>query len=114
VTTLTEFLLARIAEDEAGIGEYDFDRPHWSGCDYFSPEHMGPECDCNYAARVLADVAAKRRIVELHTGEHECVSDEAHDAVLVAPGYIFHLDPTLKLLALPYSDHPDYREEWKP
>jgi hypothetical protein len=102
-TTLTGFLLARIAEDEAGIGEYDFDRPHWSGCDYFSPDHMGPECDCNYAARVLAECAAKRRIIE----------DVYPDVVLeFGPEGYMPSGRLLRALAAVYVDHPDYRQEW--
>lgn len=41
-------------------------------------------------ARVLAEVEAKRRIV--------------FEVAM----------PVLALLALPYADHPDYREEWRP
>ena len=61
-------------------------------------------------AYVLADVEAKRRIVDLHTGEHECPRDGDNC------GY-WHEDEactTLRLLALPYAEHPDYRQEWKP
>ena len=58
-------------------------------------------------ARVLADVDAKRRILD----EHEPGSDpcDAHDASLRT----IECD-TIRLLALPYADHPDYREEWRP
>lgn len=45
--------------------------------------------------RVLADVAAKRQIIELVIGAYA--------------GYA-----VLPLLALPYAGHPDYREDWKP
>jgi hypothetical protein len=61
--------------------------------------------------RILADVAAKRAIVSLHTHpsfacywSHD--SMEQHD-----PGEVCD---TLCALAQPYADHPDYREEWKP
>lgn len=71
-------------------------------------------------ARVLAECVAKRRIVELHSryecdtagypGHERCgeiaVCDKCDDAR-------FPCD-TLRLLALPYADHPDWREEWRP
>lgn len=65
-------------------------------------------------ARVLADVQAKRAILDLHAPE------EFHDA----PGEFFCRHdqrtagiwpcPTVRLLALPYADHPDYDESWRP
>lgn len=45
-------------------------------------------------ARVLADVAAKRQIIELVIGAYA--------------GYA-----VLPLLALPFDGHPDYREDWR-
>ena len=61
-------------------------------------------------ARVLADMQAKRRIVALHSDPHggdpSCSSidypENAEDC------------ETLRLLALPYASHPDYRPEWAP
>ena len=56
-------------------------------------------------ARVLAEVAAKRRIV-----------DGLADADPYS-GYItatFTAEDALRLLALPYADRPGYREEWRP
>ncbi|MFD4658014.1 DUF6221 family protein [Kitasatospora sp. NPDC058444] len=66
-------------------------------------------------ARALADVAAKRRIIDRYTS---AVADAAEDA----DGYFDenraedarHLRPVLRLLALPYRDHPDYQPEWAP
>lgn len=56
--------------------------------------------------RVLAEVTAKRRIIEL------CERSESGDngdsaATLLA-------DQVLANLALPYADHPDYDESWHP
>ena len=53
--------------------------------------------------RLLADVDAKLRIVE------ECVRTldyEDHGHALA--------NDILRLLALPYADHKDYRESWRP
>jgi len=67
-------------------------------------------------ARVLAECAAKRRIVELHRGQKALWDDDENPLEVVeCPecGVLFPC-PTLRLLALPYADHPDYREEWRP
>ncbi|MGW1121081.1 DUF6221 family protein [Streptomyces tanashiensis] len=68
-------------------------------------------------ARVLAEVEAKRRMIELHgcTEGHEC-------STLDRAGNIDHCTwvmegeacTTLRLLALPYADHPDYQDTWRP
>lgn len=51
-------------------------------------------------ARVLAEVEAKRRIVDV------CAEpdDNGYDVAMMV----------LPLLALPYADHPDWRPEWAP
>ena len=55
---------------------------------------------------MLAECVAKRRIVEF--------ASEFSGETRYETGRRFALDETLRLLALPYSDHPDDREEWKP
>ncbi|WP_406000710.1 DUF6221 family protein [Streptomyces sp. NBC_00829] len=58
-------------------------------------------------ARVLREVEAKRRIVE-EANLYLCDSGPLC-------GYRSkHGHNVLRLLALPYVDHPDYREEWRP
>lgn len=75
-------------------------------------------------ARVLREVEAKRRILDLHgcagrkVGEGypadgfawcaTCGSGEEHEYPTPWPCV------TLRLLALPHADHPGYREEWHP
>jgi hypothetical protein len=110
---LTEFLLERIADDEAAARSI---QERAKGDDVWIVTGMDNYV-CDYdPARVLAECSAKRRIVELHQGHHECVGVKAGrvGTVLVAPGYQFENDPTLALLALPYADHPDYDESWRP
>lgn len=62
-------------------------------------------------ARVLADLAAKRRIL------NDLVPD-IHGMDGMIEGEWGHHSPAaerlLELLALPYAGHPDYREEWRP
>ncbi|WP_326768654.1 DUF6221 family protein [Streptomyces sp. NBC_01591] len=83
-------------------------------------------------ARVLREVEAKRRAVELHGIVHReigwlesggeeysetpvcglCVPKHSHyqrrEDVPEGPCL------TVRLLALPYADHPDYRDAWRP
>lgn len=82
-------------------------------------------------ARVLAEVDAKRRIMDLHCpvdpfdGSEEpgwlecaaCGPNNDDEPIIAAPGAgepEWHPCTTLRLLALPYADHADYREEWRP
>ena len=96
-TTLTEFLLARIAEDEAAARECK----EWSDC-FACPTHERFD-----TKRVLAECEAKRRIVERHSGTHMPIG--------TAPfGYQSATSDVLRDLAAVYADHSDYREEWKP
>ena len=123
--TLTEFLLARIAEDEGKIhGDWSDGR----GLHIITEEMFD---------RMLAECEAKRRIMTeafevaaTIDGEWGC----CHDADDIRRGY---REPTpgwgdepeplpancagpevagkfLQGLALPYADHPDYRQEWRP
>ena len=97
VITLPEFLLARIAEDERRV---EFVRD-------FIPEH-GDQGEYIDPARVLAECDAKRRIVEM-----QATNDEDRHL----PGFHYKaqmIERVLHALALPYADHPDYREEWRP
>ena len=125
MSTLAEFLLARIAEDEAvarDAGErrgLPYESPLYVVDDNYRHDQVGI-----YPERVLAECEAKRRIVGIHeldpievyswgtTGggcglcDHSCETG----------GNTWGHDPceTLKALALPYADHPDYDEAWRP
>ncbi len=94
--TLSEFLVARIAEDEGLVGaeppryEPRDMRIEWGEVGAISEVLLIGE------ARLRAECEAKRRIIEL------CRS--------VPPLW----SEILRHLALPYADHPDYRDEWAP
>ncbi|WP_328313059.1 DUF6221 family protein [Streptomyces sp. NBC_00442] len=67
-------------------------------------------------ARVLAEIEAKRQILrDLEQAEFSLSKAEAgtvpHDLMT---GAVNTLRRTVRLLAQPYSDHPDYREGWRP
>lgn len=114
---LTDFLLARIAEDEAlasAVGPEPTVRTSDAAVTAFL-EVWHPD-------RVLAECEAKRRIVDWHRlvdglddddnpvrGCPNCIASGA-----VAPYLIAGPCLTIRLLALPYADHKDYREEWRP
>lgn len=92
MSDLTEFLLARIAEDERAAHRIALPLALTGA----KGAVVGP-------GRVLAECEAKRRIVaEANRFEGD---DDPGAHVLVG---------VLELLALPYADHPDYREEWRP
>lgn len=117
--TLVEFLLARVGEDEAdarraAAAAYGH---LWvvTGMD----NAVGVDYD---PARVLAECQARRAIIELHElvpGEHKYrgrpAADPAdtrvcheHDGIYIAAGPC----ETLRLLAQPFKDHPDFLSEW--
>lgn len=111
---LVQWLRAQLDEDERiaracpGNGE-------WSAEDIavYGPD-LSVEVRAHMAEhdprRVLAEVDAKRRIIDLHKG----VNDYCAECDLVRSNYPYHPCTTLRLLALPYADRPGYREEWRP
>jgi hypothetical protein len=128
--SLAEFLLARIAEDEADARDAFYDGQRWvpeeeavvaADKDLDAVLFLDRKRDATHAAnwspaRVLAECEAKRRIVELHSGQHECVGEkygDPHACIMVADWSVYALDPTLLLLALPYADHESYQPEWR-
>lgn len=102
--TLTEFLLARIVEDEAAA--LTPPRDDWPRDLDWTPGGIRV-----VDRRWLAECEAKRQVVEQH-------DDWGH----VCPGGLNRWGedeewigcPTLLALALPYASHPDYDEEWRP
>lgn len=71
-------------------------------------------------ARVLAEVEAKRYVIDQCAYWNERATREAIDPPKwPQPGLELGLlldamNPVLRGLALPYADHPDYRDEWRP
>lgn len=117
--TLTDFVLARIADDEerARFVARQNEGNNWAP---FEPWRLSwhDEYDllCIEPSRVLAECAAKRRIVELHTAP---IGGDTHECVTLLPSGVRAMEhvvdcDTLRLLALPYADHEDYRESWRP
>jgi hypothetical protein len=99
---ITEFLLARIAEDEAGNG-CNGEGEYWT-------------CELR-SERIEAECEAKRRIVTLAQGMIEEAAEQdrrANLSIYEETGATQRTDALtlLKILATVYADHPDYREEW--
>lgn len=115
MSDLTEFLLARLAEDEAesqraGNGDTDMS---W-GAGEITGYGMAVILD---HGRALLECEVKRRIVDLHPIRYRGYSEQKITEVeprTVRTSNIPVIDPELRLLALLYADHPDYREEWRP
>lgn len=108
--TLVEFLHARIEEDERAARD---------GNDAADGSHEGGEswelsASAEYLtvyvshARVLAECEAKRRIIELHQAEDGQHPDFCGHDLREIPCL------TLRSLALPYAEHADYHEAWRP
>jgi hypothetical protein len=98
--TITEFLTARLDEDEAvarRADDFEVEEFTWASVDYWcaSNEEHGMRWS---PRRVLADVAAKRAIL----------------GTLLDEGGERMFDDIFRLLALPYAEHPDYDEGWRP
>ncbi len=124
---LAEFLLARIAEDEAAATAAtvanEVDEP--SGYAHLPDD--GPHIARWSPARVLAECEAKRGILRLHSPPDQdedgpiykgsltqcraCGPGDSWMAEQYADVYAYPC-PTVEALALPYADHPDYQQEW--
>lgn len=153
--SLIEFLKARLDEDEAAAqwayGDHNDAVAEWTEA-WTGAVQIGPTEDlilCNDAAvsrhierhdpaRVLAEIAAKRQILELHESWPVLVETQPELSVesadfggmaakvsqriawLTTQEYRERFgdepptSPVLRSLALPYAGHPDYDESWRP
>lgn len=110
--TLTEFLTARLDEDEATATAAELRRREGTG-------DAAPPSDLDRAftpARLLAEVETKRLLIHLAyeaTGlDMDKDLDRDVDAREVS-GIEFVGERMLRALALPYADHVDYRAAWQ-
>lgn len=72
----------------------------------------------NDPARVLAEVEANRRTVELHRPVRKPSTGSGggtvEDCAMCGHFPAQYPCATLRLRALPFADHPDYDERWRP
>ena len=128
--TLTEFLLARIAEDEAvAHAAQHQDQPTWRA-DFHSMDAMGPKFSVLGSSgqfrssdvvdhvvrfqpsRVLAECEAKRALINEYGKVQAAIAQG--DGTEWTMGGQAARGQALMILALPYSAHPDYRPGWAP
>jgi hypothetical protein len=102
VPDLAEFLLARIAEDEATVTTALADPTRWDAGDWID-RAWSP-------VRVLAECEAKREIVRAYQLRAEQGSGRGGEVI----GYhATGVAVAIRHLAAVYADHPDYRDEWR-
>jgi len=101
--TITEFLEARIAEDEAraSSGWARLGDSRWETTEY-GQDFLTPSA-------VLAECAAKRAIVEKAKRADVAFGQAINPASSAAS---FALTEVLHYLASVYKDHADYQEDW--
>ena len=133
---LATWLRAQLDDDERLAKTAGGEHPHWTttdegdvtqvgtgGSGYLangpwgsSLFEVGEHIARHDPARVLAEVDAKRRILDEHTCR--CPDPDCQDCGACSGPH--HADPapapctTLRLLALPYAGQPGYRDEWRP
>jgi len=103
-TDLVEFLRARLAEDQQSLEHNTHLEAEWAYEDIesggFNPTFSGPT-----ATRLLAEVESKRRIIARVLEGCEC-----HWSGMYGQDWD---EDILRLLAMPYADHPDYDPDWR-
>jgi uncharacterized protein YbjT (DUF2867 family) len=85
------------------------------GLDMPLAEHVTHHIARHDPARALAEVDAKRQILDTVVPRMNEMDDQL-ESEYGTPGepQPYESLTLLRLLALPYADHPAYREEWKP
>ena len=111
MTDLIAFLTARLNEDEERARRVQAALDNgWNYFDETPTELIDP-------ARVLREVAAKRAILAIHEPMPSMYGEPpVCSACWPAPQIATHpLWPcsTVRQMIAVYSDHPDYRQEWK-
>jgi hypothetical protein len=118
--TLSEFLLARIAEDEVSTWELI---PYRCEPDCCAPAGwVGHRClicrteEFGGMVQAISDIASDHD-ERIHRRSRVLAECEAKRRIVAEAGSWFprgNGQAVLRLLALSYANHPDYREEWKP
>lgn len=107
--TIVEFLLARLADDEAQAnidGSAAMTGYAWKGYSQDAYDEL-QRTTLKAAKRLHAECQAKRAIIE-------SVARGLRYDIACQEGHAAHFDAVLEHLAAVYADHPDYQEEWRP
>jgi len=113
--TLTEFLLARLAEDETSARDLAADAMVGAPWKHFPKDAYDEIRDMALilAHRMKVDARVKRRIVE--RCQMEIVPPGESLSIYDAEAYTDAMaSNVLEFLALPYADHEDYNPDWRP
>lgn len=106
---LVTFLRERLDELELG------GPGHCAGCTS-GPEFAGTmyACDCDSVrAYMLADVAAKRRVVDDIVGQIKGMEERIDEEWAAGDPVCYDTsDGLLRLLAAPFAQHPDFDPAW--
>jgi hypothetical protein len=130
VNGLVEFLRARLIEDETTALAADGDSieaiPLYEGVGYLTlrgdhadrytgelPATLADHVARHDPARILSEVRAKRRILAEVVPEIDGMEDRIDGEWGAGDPAERESMALLRLLALPYADHPDYRAEWR-
>ena len=95
-------------------GERDGEYQQWPEGDDRMPNHIATWMLAYDPARVLADVEAKRYMVDFWSAAYQNPQDSERFSGPDWDQVRRNAQWTLRLLALPYATHPDYREDWRP
>ena len=89
----------------------DLAKVHHLNCELSQTAGFNGPCTCGWSARMRAEVAAKRRLLDQTLKALEW-ADSTADSEFNSPEDF--AGEFVRTLALPYADRPGYREEWRP
>jgi hypothetical protein len=114
MSDLAAFLLARLADDEAAANYLVDARAEWAGWTEAWEGAYGPltRDDLPDPARVLADVAAKRAIVEWAIDADGTERTACENAGWDSSQFDTAGAEILRHLAQPFASHPDFDPAW--
>jgi len=111
--TITEFLEARIAEDEEDVAplvaRYENDRGGWA---IYYGERVRKECAAKRAVIELYEIHRENRDARRSPRAREAEDERAAQDRRTQEARTRVAEDALRALAAAYKDHPDYREEW--
>lgn len=121
---LVAFLKTCVDAEEAAAQDWER-APHTVDCGVRLGYWAERDCVCGYPKRVLAEVAAKRRIIDLHHSLGPSAGTEDKlvcDACGPEEDISFRVETygrgwpctTLRLLASVYAGRPGWQSEWAP
>ncbi|MER6978723.1 DUF6221 family protein [Streptomyces carpinensis] len=131
---LVQWLRAQFDEDERIAQAADAELSNvFTRIETFDPEMAADERQImeHRPARALAEVDAKRRILDLYASsvdDRSALRARMREVIYTKPDELSGLHrqesalietaeqmaPVVRLLALPYANRPGYREEWRP